>query len=100
MIDFSLTLLCPLTLEEKLLDVLLMLPQVEVFTSAPTAAHGMLPTRLSSTEQVLGRAQVTQIQLLLATADKDLMLETLRREFRDAGIRYWITPVSQEGEIA
>ena len=100
MVDFSLTLLCPPTLEEKLLDALLMLPQVEIFTSTPTAAHGLTPNRLSSSEQVLGRALVTQVQMLLAAPDKDLVLEMLQREFKGAGIRYWITPIRQEGKIA
>lgn len=100
MADMSLTLLCPPTLEERLLDMLLMLPQVAVFTSASTAAHGLSPHRLNATEQVLGRAQVTQIQLLLDSHDKEQVLQTIQREMAGSGIRYWITPISQEGEIA
>jgi len=100
MADFCLTLLCPEALEEKLLDALLMLPQVEVFTSVAIAAHGMAPERLSPAEQVLGRALGIQAQVLLAAADKDQVLELLRREFAGAGVRYWLTPVAQEGRFA
>ena len=99
MIECNLTLLCPPTLEEKLLDALLMLPQVAVFTSTETAAHGLVSGQLNAMEQVLGRALVTQIQVLLTATDKDVVLEAIRREFAGAGVRYWITPVIQEGEI-
>lgn len=100
MIECNLTLLCPSALEEKLLDVLLMLPQVAVLTSAKAAAHGVRPERLSTGEQVLGRAMVTQIQLLLRAVDKEFVLNAIRHQFAGAGIRYWITPVIGEGEIA
>ena len=65
MVELCLTLLCPPALEEKLLDLLLLAPEAAVFTSAPTAAHGLAFGRLSATEQVLGRALATQIQVLL-----------------------------------
>ena len=99
MVEFNLTLLCPSTLEEKIIDALLILPQVVVFTSAPTAAHGLISGRLSVMEQVLGRALVTQVQVLLTAADKDVVLSVLERDFAGVGVRYWIMPVSQEGEI-
>ena len=99
MVEFNLTLLCPPTLEEKLLDALLMMPQVVVFTSTPTAAHGLISGRLNAMEQVLGRALVTQVQVLLTATDKDAVLGILQRDFAGAGVRYWIMPVTQEGEI-
>lgn len=99
MIDFHLTLLCPPTLEEKLLDALLMLPQVAVLTSTQTAAHGMVSGRLSAMEQVLGRALVTQIQVLLSATDKDGVLDAIHRDFAGVGVRYWVTAVTQEGEL-
>lgn len=100
MIEFNLTLLCPPALEEKLLDALLMLPQAAVFTSTKAAAHGMRTDRLTAGEQVLGRATVTQIQVLLSAVDKDVVLDTIRSKFAGAGLRYWITAVIAEGEIA
>jgi hypothetical protein len=99
MIEFNLSLLCPSTLEEKLLDVLLMLPQAVVFTSTPIAAHGLISGRLNVMEQVLGRALVTQVQVLLSATDKDDVLSMLQRDFAGVGVRYWIMPVTQEGEI-
>ncbi|MBN8765270.1 MAG: DUF3240 family protein [Thiobacillus sp.] len=100
MSELCLTLLCPPAVEEKLLDLLLMSPNAAVFTSAPTAAHGLDHGNLSQTEQVLGRAHATQIQVIFAAADKTSLLEQIHQEFAGAGLRYWLTPVLEAGEIA
>ncbi len=99
MSELCLTLLCPPALEEKLLDLLLMSPEATVFTSAPVAAHGLAFGRLSASEQVLGRAQATQIQVLLDQTKKDAVLAAVQTQFAGAGLRYWLTPVSEEGAI-
>ena len=100
MSELCLTLLCPPAIEEKLLDLLLMLPNATVFTSTPTAAHGLDHQHLDQMEQVLGRARATAIQVIIAAAAKAALLETLRRQFAGAGLRYWLTPVTEAGEIA
>lgn len=100
MSELCLTLLCPTTLEEKLLDALLMTPEISVFTSTPTAAHGLATGRLSAAEQVLGRALVTQVQALLMLNDREDVLSSIREQFAGTGLRYWITPVIETGEIA
>lgn len=100
MSELCLTLLCPPAVEEKLLDLLLMSPHTMVFTSTPTAAHGLAVGNLSQTEQVLGRALATQIQVIFAAADKATLLEAIREQFAGAGLRYWVTPVVEAGEIA
>lgn len=100
MSELCLTLVCPPAVEEKLLDLLLMLPNTTVFTSTATAAHGMAHEYLDQTEQVLGRARATEIQVILAAADKAALLEAIRRQFAGAGLRYWLTAVTEAGEIA
>ncbi len=100
MSEFCLNLLCPLAVEEKLLDLLLMSSSVEVFTSAPTAAHGLVSGRLSQTEQVLGRMQVIQVQVVLSEEDKDALLKTIRQQFTGVGLRYWVMPVIESGRLA
>lgn len=98
--ELCLYLLCPASLEEQILDVLLMHPDLALFTSTRTAAHGLAFGALSANEQVLGRALATEIQVLLRASDKDALLEAVRREFGGAGLRYWVTPVTQAGELA
>lgn len=98
--ELCLYLLCPASLEEQMLDLLLMHPDLALFTSTRTAAHGLAFGALSANEQVLGRALATEIQVLLRASDKDALLEAVRREFAGAGLRYWITPVTQAGDLA
>lgn len=100
MSELCLTLLCPPATEEKLLDLLLMLPGRTVFTSTPTAAHGLAHENLDQTEQVLGRAHATEIQVIFAAADKTALFEAIRQQFAGAGLRYWVTTVVEAGEIA
>lgn len=99
MTDLCLTLLCPPTAEEKLLDTLLMLSAALVFTSTPTAAHGLAMGGLSQAEQVMGRAEATQVQVILPSGDKDQLLDELRSQMAGAGLRYWLTPVVEAGDI-
>jgi hypothetical protein len=100
MSELCLTLLCPPAVEEKLLDLLLMSPNATVFTSTPTAAHGLASATLNQTEQVLGRAFVTQVQVILADTEKASLLGNIQRQFAGAGLRYWVTTVIETGEIA
>lgn len=98
--ELCLYLLCPVSLEEKLLDLLLMHPDLAVFTSTRTAAHGLAFGALSANEQVMGRALATEVQVLVRESDKDSLLEAVRREFAGTGLRYWMSPVTHAGEIA
>ena len=98
--ELCLTLLCPPAIEEKLLDLLLMSPNVTVFTSTATAAHGLPAGTLSQSEQVLGRAHAIQVQVVFAAADKTVLLDQIRRQFAGAGVRYWLTEVVEAGEVA
>lgn len=100
MSELCLTLICPPAVEEKMLDLLLLSPSVTFFTSTATAAHGMAHEDLDQTEQVLGRARATKIQVIFDAADKAALLDAIRQQFSGAGLRYWVTTVAETGEIA
>jgi hypothetical protein len=100
MSDLCITLLCPRAVEEKLLDLLLMSPNMTVFTSTATSAHGLAHEALGQMEQVMGRAHAANIQAIFSAADKMALLEVLRQQFAGAGLRYWVMPVIEAGEIA
>jgi len=105
MADFCLTLICPPTVEEKLLDVLLAQAGSEVFTSTPTHSHGSGQQRsgqqrLSATEQVMGRSRAMQINVLLTNEELGQLRDLLQRDFAGTGVRYWATPLAFEGEFA
>ena len=99
MSELCLTLLCPPAIEERLLDLLLLSTNATVFTSTATAAHGLAHVNLDQTEQVLGRARATEIQVIFAATEKTMLLEALRQQFAGAGLRYWVTLVVEAGEI-
>lgn len=97
--DLCLTLLCPPAQEERVLDMLLMTPEITVFTSSRAAAHGLHPSRLSAGEQVLGLAVMTQVQALLSGPGQDAVLAELKRKLAGSGLRYWLTPLIESGEL-
>lgn len=99
MSDLCLSLLCPPIIEEKLLDLLLMLPCTTIFTSTDTAAHGMSIGEMNQSEQVLGRVQTTQVQVVFAAHEKETLLNNICSQFAGTGLRYWITNVVEVGEI-
>ena len=99
MSDCCLTLLCPPMQEERLLDLLLVSVGSEIFTSAPLSAHGVSTGHLSTSEQVMGRARATQIQVLIATQAKEALLAEIREQFPGIHFRYWVAPVLEMGKI-
>ena len=100
MSELCLTLVCPPAVEERVLDLLLLTPTVTFFTSTPIAAHGMPHEAMDQTEQVLGHARVTEIQVILAADDKAALLDAIRQQFAGAGLRYWVTTVAEAGVVA
>lgn len=100
MSELCLTLLCPPAIEERLLDLLLILPSAPIFTSEPTAAHGLSTDKLSQMEQVRGRAIATKVQVIFAKTDKMELLAAIRQQFSGTGLRYWMTAVVESGDIA
>ena len=98
--QLCLTLLCPPAFEERLLDGLLMMSQVAIFTSTAASAHGLQHHRLSANEQVLGLALMTQVQALVSEQDCATVLTTLKQQLRGSGLQYWLTPVLEAGEFA
>jgi hypothetical protein len=100
MADVCLTLICPPTVEEKLLDLLLEHAGSEVFTSTPTHSHGSGQERLSATEQVMGRSRAMQVTVLLTHDELTRLRALLQRELAGTGVRYWATPLAFEGDFA
>lgn len=100
MADICLTLLCSPKVEEKVLDLLLVLPDIKIFTSATTALHGLDHQHLDQAEQVLGRARATQVQAIINGGSLPSLLESLRGQLTGTTLRYWVTPVAEMGVIA
>lgn len=97
--DCSILLLCPPAFEERLLDTLLTLEQVGIFTSTAASAHGFAHGALSTAEQVSGRSGAVLVQVLVAEDQLDALIATLQGELARSGVRYWVTPVTRQGEF-
>jgi hypothetical protein len=100
MSELCLTILCPPAFSEQVLDTLLIMPEISLFTSSATFAHGLQHSALSATEQVLGMARMTQVAALLSPADLEHVLAHLRGELSGTGLKYWISPVIDAGEFS
>jgi len=100
MSDFICSILCSPDVEEKLLDQLLVAFADDVFTSTPTFGHGVAHAALSTAEQVLGRARATMVLILLKQDEWPALKALLVGGFAGTGLRYWLTPVLEEGVCA
>lgn len=97
--EYCLNLVCPINVEEALLDALLESDGVDIFSSVQINSHGVPARRLSAQDQVLGRSRSVQLQVLLDEVVMTRLLERIGTQFVGAGIRYWATPVAFEGEL-
>ena len=85
-------------LEEELIDYLLLLEEVEGFTSCAVYGHGQ-HHGLSTAEQVTGKRKRIQYELLVTEQNVPVILAGLADAVgRD--IVYWQRPVSHFGRVA
>lgn len=99
MTDVCLNLLASPSLEEKLLDCLLVHPKVPIYVSQSAASHGGHIDDLDQTEQVLGRGDAVLIQALLTADDAESLVAELRITFANSGVMFWIVPILTKGAL-
>ena len=100
MAKVCLTLICPPAAEEQLWDLLLLFSDVGIFTSNEVFGHGFHPSGLEVAEQVMGRTREVAFTLLLDSETAQTLLAELRTRLPRIGLRYWLSPVLDGGEIA
>ena len=99
MSKYCLSLVCPPTAAEALLDLLLESDASDVFTSSHVHSHSASHAGLSTREQVMGRSQAVLVQVLMGEDALSALIERIRKNFAGVGIRYWASPVAIDGEI-
>lgn len=99
MSDILMTLLSPLALEERVLNTLRQADGIGFLSSTPSALHGLPADTLTQSEQVLGHAKATEIQLLVSDTQISALIDGLRKEFTGSGLRYWATSLLYSGEF-
>ncbi len=94
-----LTLNAPPALEDTLIDWLLAHPDCPGFSAVQIAGHSRDTRSYSIMEQVTGRQRRVQIQIMLDAQACSALITHLHSEFSHAGIRYWVTPLVEEGRL-
>ena len=97
--EYLVTLNIPPSLEEMLVDQLLLLESEHGFSSFQVYAHHHENKSLSLAEQVTGRQKRTRFQMYIPEHELPSLLAQLRRDFKGSGIQYWVMPVIDSGVI-
>lgn len=97
--EYLVTLNIPPSLEELMVDSLLLLESEHGFSSFPVSAHHHDNSGLSLAEQVAGRQKRIRFQMYVPVEELPALLVQLREEFSGSGIQYWVLPVIEAGII-
>ena len=97
--EYLVTLNIPPSLEELMVDSLLMFEEDHGFSSFPVNAHHHINKGLSLAEQVTGRQKRIRFQMYVPVDELPRLLAQLRRDFSGSGIDYWVLPVIENGVI-
>ncbi|MEQ1599102.1 MAG: DUF3240 family protein [Methylotenera sp.] len=91
-----LILIVPPTLEEMLVDILLVQKKISGFTSSKVSGHGSVHgenEKLSIVEQVTGRQERIQFMMHAAIIDLKSLVSGLKTKFRSTDIHYILLPI-------
>ncbi len=94
-----LTLIAPQAIEEDLVDFFLDNEHQFGFTSFQVRGHSSRHEGMSLIEQVTGRQQRVQFQILMDESQARDVCQRLESAFANVGIRYWFLLASLEGRI-
>ena len=97
--EYLVTLNVPPSLEEAIVDSLLMMEEELGFSSFSVNAHHHENKGLSLAEQVTGRQKQLRFQMYIDKSALDKLVEHLKQEFSGSGIQYWVLPIIDNGVI-
>ena len=97
--EYLVTLNVPPSLEEAVVDSLLLLEEELGFSSFTVNAHHHENKGLSLAEQVTGRQKRLRFQMYVDQNDLNVLVEQLKQDFSGSGIQYWVMPVVINGVI-
>ena len=88
----------PPSLEEDVVDLLLAATEIPGFQSYHTRGHGQVGA-MTIAEQVEGRRNRVQFEIVLDSNQLEALLEKLKAAFPVPDIIYWVLPVSKSGRL-
>ncbi|MAF76431.1 MAG: hypothetical protein CMF17_11385 [Idiomarinaceae bacterium] len=89
----------PLALRESLVDGLISVAALSGFTVIPVQGFSRAHDSFKHSEQVQGYRELIQFQILLNDDNKDAVMTTILPLCRSASLRFWTTPVVDEGHF-
>lgn len=92
-----LTLICPPSLEEHVVDFLLERVAQPLFTTGAVRDFGGAHGTLSSEEQVLGSRRAVAIEIQIAHDEFTALRESLVSQFAGSALRFWATALLEQG---
>ena len=93
-----LTIIAPPTMEEELIDWLLIQDNITGFTSQASNGHGS-GHEMSLAEQVTGRRRRITFWVELEKKLAESTLAELKQTFSGSGLHYWLLPLAESGSI-
>jgi hypothetical protein len=97
--EFLLRLNIPPDLEEDIVDLLLANPDIRGYQSFPIRGHGRVGA-MSIAEQVAGRRDRIQFEIVLVSETLEATLQQLKKSFPTPDVIYWVLPVLQSGRLS
>jgi hypothetical protein len=88
----------PPSLEEDVVDLLLGADEIPGFQSYPTRGHGQVG-KMSIAEQVEGRRNRVQFEVVLEPELLEALLTKLKRALPVPDIIYWVSPITSSGRL-
>lgn len=99
MTEFLLRLNIPPGLEEDVVDLLLSSDEIAGYQSYPIRGHGRVGA-MSVAEQVAGRRDRVQFEIVLDEDVLDSTLQRLKAAFPISDVIYWVLPVLRSGRLS
>lgn len=97
--EYLLRLNIPPGLEEDVVDLLLSSDDIAGYQSYPTRGHGRVGA-MTVAEQVAGRRDRVQFEIVLDSGLLQATLDRLREAFPVRDVIYWVLPVLQSGRLS
>jgi hypothetical protein len=97
--EYLLRLNIPPNLEEDVVDLLLSSGEITGYQSYPTRGHGSVGA-MSIAEQVAGRRDRVQFEIVLDSELLESTLNKLKEAFPVRDVVYWAIPVIQSGRLS
>jgi hypothetical protein len=92
-----LVVMVPASLRDEVVDTLIGLEALSGFTLFEVAGYGREHSHFNLQERVAGYRRVYRFEVLHAAGQRSLLFEALARASGAEALRYWVTPVLEEG---